>query len=192
MQVFLQEKKFLEFAKTQISDVSEDNSFSMLPVKYLKKFIFRDYYYNTIYDALFNSKFYLQNETILKILEYLDLKSLYHICNVNKYFNILARDFTLYKCLNLKPYWYSFNGNALNSLISRCKYLQQLDLSWCGNYNVLTSTNLNDFLKQCGSLLTHLRLNCCKIVDDSVTLEISLTCKNLKGTWYISTIANKI
>jgi len=187
MQLFLQ-KDFLEFTKIQISNILEDspnNSFSMLPVKYFKRFIFRDYYYNSIYDILFNSKFYLQNETTLKILEYLDLKSLYCICNVNKYFNTLARDFTLYKCLNLRPYWYSFDTNALSSLISRCKCLQQLDLSWCGNHNMLTSASLIDFLKECGGTLTHLRLNCCKIVDDSVTLQISSTCKELKGM-YIS------
>jgi len=50
---------------------------------------------------------------------------------------------------------------------------------------MLTSVSLIDFLKECGGTLTHLRLNCCKIVDDSVTLQISSTCKELKGM-YIS------
>jgi hypothetical protein len=52
MQLFLR-KEFLEFTKIQISNIledSSDNSFSMLPVKYFKRFIFCNYYYNNIYD----------------------------------------------------------------------------------------------------------------------------------------------
>ncbi|XP_020281990.1 F-box/LRR-repeat protein 4 isoform X2 [Pseudomyrmex gracilis] len=122
----------------------------------------------------------LPDETILKIFKNLDLKSLYCLCRVNKHFNNLARDALLYTCLNLKPYWNSFDARALNCLASRCKYLRQLDLSWCGNHDMFSTVHIRNFLKVCGSLLTHLRLNCCETVDNSVVHEISRTCKNLK------------
>ncbi|CAL1676719.1 unnamed protein product [Lasius platythorax] len=87
----------------------------------------------------------LSDETILKILKNLDLRSLYHISRVNK-----------------------------------CKYLRKLDLSWCGNHGFFRTTTIKEFLINCGSLLTHLRLNCCENVDNSTICQISITCKNLK------------
>ncbi|EFN63767.1 F-box/LRR-repeat protein 4 [Camponotus floridanus] len=122
----------------------------------------------------------LSIETILKILKKLDLKSLYRISRVNKYFYNLALDPLLYTSLNLKPYWHSFNARTLHNLSLRCKYLRRLDLSWCGNHGMFSATSIKEFLIECGSLLTHLRLNCCKNVDDSTIYQISVTCKNLK------------
>ncbi|XP_057336309.1 F-box/LRR-repeat protein 4 [Microplitis mediator] len=122
----------------------------------------------------------LPDETVLKILKNLDLKSLCRICRVNKYFNVIARDSLLYTSLNLKPYWNCIDTSALNFITPRCKYLQRLDLSWCGNYDSITSHNFIDFINSCGSLLTHLRLNCCRFVNDHVVSEISHVCKNLK------------
>lgn len=123
----------------------------------------------------------LQDETVLKILNNLDLKSLSRCCRVNKYFNTISRDALLYTSLNLKPYWNCIDTVALNVLKPRCQYLQKLDLSWCGSYDTITSHNVIDFLDTCGGLLTHLRLNCCRFVNDHVVTEISLVCKNLKG-----------
>lgn len=131
--------------------------------------------------------FLLQDETILKILKNLDLRSLYHISRVNKYFYNLVLDPLLYTCLNLKPYWHSFNAYALYNLSFRCKYLRKLDLSWCGNHGFFRTTTIKEFLINCGSLLTHLRLNCCENVDNSTICQISITCKNLKGM-YTNTI----
>ncbi|KAM0727295.1 F-box/LRR-repeat protein 4 [Formica fusca] len=122
----------------------------------------------------------LSIETMLKILKNLDLRSLYRMSRVNKYFYNLALDPLLYTSLNLKPYWHSFNTCTLDNLLLRCKYLQKLDLSWCGNHDMFSTTCIKIFLSDCGSLLTHLRLNCCKTVDDSTIYQISITCKNLK------------
>ncbi|XP_014487327.1 PREDICTED: F-box/LRR-repeat protein 4 isoform X1 [Dinoponera quadriceps] len=122
----------------------------------------------------------LPDETVLKILKNLDLKSLCRLCRVNKHFNNIARDALLYTCLNLKPYWHCLDTQALNNLAPRCQYLRQLDLSWCGNYNMFKYQNIVSFLNSCGSLLTHLRLNCCHIVNDIVIYEVSKICKNLK------------
>ncbi|XP_076163668.1 F box and leucine-rich-repeat gene 4 [Ptiloglossa arizonensis] len=122
----------------------------------------------------------LPDETVLKILKYLDLKSLCCLCRVNRHFNNIARDALLYTSLNLKPYWYCLDTSALNCLAPRCQYLQQLDLSWCGNYKMIKYQDFVHFLHSSGTLLTHLRLNCCQFVNDAIILEISKVCKNLK------------
>lgn len=135
---------------------------------------------------LLNWKFHSQNETKYKILEYLDLRSLYRLSCTNRQFRTLTRDSLFYKSLNLRPYWHCFNANALLSLVQRCARLRKLDLSWCGNHGILTTNHLKEFLNQCGSCLTHLRLNCCDIVDDSVIFHLSMRCKDLRGT-YVNT-----
>ena len=122
----------------------------------------------------------LPDETVLKILKNLDLRSLCRLCRVNRHFNNIARDTLLYTTLNLKPYWHCFDTSALNCLAPRCQYLQQLDLSWCGNYNMIKYQDFIQFLRTSGTLLTHLRLNCCQFVNNAVILEISKICANLK------------
>ncbi|KAG5312151.1 FBXL4 protein, partial [Acromyrmex insinuator] len=119
----------------------------------------------------------LPDEIIMKILRNLDLKSLCRMSRVNKHFNNLAQDHLLYTSLNLKPYWNVINTKALYYLAPRCKYLRRLDLSWCNKFSV---SELENFLVTCGSLLTHLRLNCCSCVDNNTMLKISRICKNLK------------
>lgn len=120
----------------------------------------------------------LPDEIIIKILKNLDLKSLCRLSRVNKYFNNLAQDPMLYTRLNLKPYWYIINTEALNYLAFRCKYLQQLDISWCSNLSVYDFEKFLDTCDLC--LLTHLRLNCCVYINDFAMLKISMICKNLK------------
>lgn len=122
----------------------------------------------------------LPDETVLKILKNLDLKSLCRCCRVNKHFNNVARDALLYTSLNLKPYWNNLDAGALNVLAPRCQYLQKIDFTWCGNYNTISSQNFIDFLTSAGGILTHLRLDCCKFVNDLVITEVSVICRNLK------------
>ncbi|KOC67635.1 F-box/LRR-repeat protein 4 [Habropoda laboriosa] len=122
----------------------------------------------------------LPDETVLKILKNLDLKSLCHLSRVNRHFNNITRDALLYTSLNLKPYWHCLDTSALNCLAPRCHYLQQLDLSWCGNYSMIKYQDFIHFLHTSGTLLTHLRLNCCQFVNDAIIFEISKVCKNLK------------
>ncbi|OXU26929.1 hypothetical protein TSAR_005576 [Trichomalopsis sarcophagae] len=122
----------------------------------------------------------LPDETILKIFKHLDLKSLSRCSQVNRHFNNIAQDALLYTSLNLKPYWHCVDAAVLNSYVSKCQYLQRLDLSWCGNYDTISSENFVAFLQSSGATLTHLRLNCCRFVNDTVIEEISRICKNLK------------
>ncbi|XP_077274473.1 F box and leucine-rich-repeat gene 4 isoform X2 [Temnothorax americanus] len=118
----------------------------------------------------------LPHEIMIKILRNLDLTSLCRMGRVNKYFNNLVQDPLLYKSLNLKPYWHIISTKALHYLAFKCKYLRRLDLSWCDSFSV---SDLEKFLDTCGSLLTHLRLDCCSCIDDSAMLKISTVCKNL-------------
>ncbi|KAL7300445.1 hypothetical protein TKK_0006797 [Trichogramma kaykai] len=122
----------------------------------------------------------LPDETILKIFKYLDIRSLCRVSQVNRHFNNISRDCLLYRSLNLKPYWHCIDASVLNNLISKCQYLQRLDLSWCGNYDMISSDNFIAFLQSSGNSLTHLRLNCCKFVNDAVIEKISSICQNLK------------
>lgn len=121
---------------------------------------------------------------LLKILRYLDLRSLCRCSQVNRRFRCVTQDASLYASLNLKAYWHCVNFVALKALSYRCKYLSHLDLSWCGSDDAITPEDFKYFLSACGSRLTHLRLYCCEFVDDSVVEKISSTCTNLKGTTY--------
>ncbi|CAB0038139.1 unnamed protein product [Trichogramma brassicae] len=123
---------------------------------------------------------FVMDETILKIFKYLDIRSLCRVSQVNRHFNNISRDCLLYRSLNLKPYWHCIDASVLNNLTSKCQYLQRLDLSWCGNYDMISSDNFIAFLQSSGDSLTHLRLNCCKFVNDAVIEKISSICKNLK------------
>jgi len=47
------------------------------------------------------------------------------------------------KCHNISQvYWHCTTATALMSLSKRCQYLQKLDLSWCGDYGLITSEDL--------------------------------------------------
>ncbi|KAJ8669039.1 hypothetical protein QAD02_000298 [Eretmocerus hayati] len=122
----------------------------------------------------------LPDETVLKILKNLDLKSLSRCSQLNRYFNNIVCDALLYTSLNLRPYWHCLDTTVLNSFITKCQYLQCLDLSWCGNYDMISSTSFVNFLQCSGKNLIRLRLNCCRFVNDTVIQEISQTCKHLK------------
>ncbi|KAK9501330.1 hypothetical protein O3M35_012066 [Rhynocoris fuscipes] len=122
----------------------------------------------------------LPDETILRIFSYLDLTSLCRCVRVNKHFSRLASDAMLYTAVNLKPMWYCIKSKTLQYLTPRCKYLQKLNLSWCGNYGTITSHNFIVFIKNCGKQITHLQLDCCKYIDDECIKQISESCRNLK------------
>lgn len=122
----------------------------------------------------------LPDETILNILSYLDSVSLCQCAKVNKHLNSLATDPLLYISLNLKPYWHCISSNSLRTVSSRCQYLQKLDLSWCGNYDKIKSDHFCDFISDCGKSLTHLRLDCCKFVDDKCIVKVSSVCEKLR------------
>ncbi|XP_045536507.1 F-box/LRR-repeat protein 4 [Papilio machaon] len=122
----------------------------------------------------------LPDETILTIMKYLDMQSLSRCAQVNRHFNRLALDSILYRCIDLRPYWHCVRSQVLGILGTRCKFLQKLDLSWCGSHCMIQSHYVTKFLKQNCSELTHLRMNCCEFVDNSVLISIVDSCAYLQ------------
>ncbi|CAH4027203.1 unnamed protein product [Pieris brassicae] len=122
----------------------------------------------------------LPDETILTVMKYLDMQSLCRCAQVNKHFRRLASDAILYRSIDLRPYWHCVRSQVLMTLSKRCKFLQKLDLSWCGSHCMVQPHFVVDFLKDSGAELTHLRMNCCKFVDNSVLRAVVETSANLQ------------
>lgn len=88
---------------------------------------------------------HLPYEVLFKIMSFLDLKSMYRCGRVCRTFNqIVAVNSLLYSEVNLKPYWNCVSSALLQSLKKRCAYTKKLDLSWCGMFNKLTSTDFKE------------------------------------------------
>lgn len=150
--------------------------------------VFDDVYFSYFSLTFITLKYYLlslQEEVILKILKNLDMKSLCSMNRVNKHLNILTRDPLLFTSLNLRNMCdkelrninFFRNYNIMLYFTTRCKYLQQLDLT----RSDFLIDHFVEFLNICGSGLTHLRLHFCKFVNDVALLQISKICKKLKG-----------
>ncbi|XP_063536179.1 F-box/LRR-repeat protein 4 [Cydia strobilella] len=114
----------------------------------------------------------LPDETILCVMKYLDMQSLCRCAQVNRHFNRLASDAILYRNIDLRPYWHCVQSQVLVTLSIRCKFLQKLDLSWCGSHLMILPNYVVNFLKDNGAELTHLRMNCCKFVNNAVLRAI--------------------
>ncbi|XP_071644426.1 F-box/LRR-repeat protein 4-like [Temnothorax longispinosus] len=117
----------------------------------------------------------LPDEMLLKILKNLDLTTLCRMSKINRRFNYLTRDPELYTRLNMRNVS-PICINIFRYFTSRCKYLQQLDLT-ASKFHV---KNFVKFLDNCGRRLTHLRLSYCQSVHKVVLFKISEMCKNLK------------
>ncbi|CAG9562054.1 unnamed protein product [Danaus chrysippus] len=122
----------------------------------------------------------LPDETILSVMKYLDMQSLCRCAQVNTHFKRLASDAILYRSIDLRPYWHCVRSQVLVNLSMKCKFLKKLDLSWCGSHCMIQPHYVVNFLKYSGSELTHLRMNCCKFVDNSVLRAIVDTSFNLQ------------
>ncbi|XP_071558384.1 F-box/LRR-repeat protein 4-like [Temnothorax nylanderi] len=126
----------------------------------------------------------LPDEIILMILKYLDMRSFCRMSKVNKRLNNLTQDPFLFKCLNLRNLQKEHSKDSsfcydkiLFYFASKCKYLQQLDLT---ESRGISAPDFVNFLQSCGGCLTHLRLSNCKFVDKLSLLKISEISKNLK------------
>ncbi|XP_071558406.1 uncharacterized protein [Temnothorax nylanderi] len=122
-------------------------------------------------------------EIILMILKYLDMSSFCRMSKVNKRLNDLTQDPFLFKCLKLRNLKKEYSKDSyfcydkiLFYFASKCKYLQQLDLT----ASCISEPDFVNFLQSCGHCLTHLRLSSCNFVDKLSLLKISEICKNLK------------
>ncbi|XP_024868235.1 uncharacterized protein LOC112452332 isoform X1 [Temnothorax curvispinosus] len=129
----------------------------------------------------------LPDEMLLIILKNLDLMTLCRLNYVNKRFNNLIQDPRLYTRLNIHCFANYFvncrlsmakrdMSNIFCYFTSRCKYLQQLDLT----KSIFSVEDFNNFLDNCGRRLTHLRLEKCCSINNLALLKISEICVNLK------------
>ncbi|XP_071568868.1 F-box/LRR-repeat protein 4-like [Temnothorax nylanderi] len=125
----------------------------------------------------------LPDEIIQIILKYLDMRSFCRMSKVNKRLNNLTRDPFLFTSLNLRNLKKEYSNDSsfcydktLFYFASKCKYLQQLDLT----ASCISAPDFVNFLQSCGDGLTHLRLSRCNFVDKLSLLKISEICKNLK------------
>lgn len=138
----------------------------------------------------------------MKILSYLDLKSLFRMGQVSRLFYEISTHPLLYVELSLKPYWQVANSELLCTLARRATMLKKLDLSWCGGFGEVSPTefkksvdkligwslfkpslliSFDRFLTQRGDNLSHLRLNSCKFLNASCIETIGIVCDNLTG-----------
>ncbi|XP_024872524.1 F-box/LRR-repeat protein 2-like [Temnothorax curvispinosus] len=110
-----------------------------------------------------------------RFVDELSLLNILEICKKSKNF--------LFKCLNLRNLKKEYSKDSsfcydkiLFYFASKCKYLQQLDLT----RSCISATDFVNFLQSCGDCLTHLRLKDCEFVDELCLLKILEICKNLK------------
>ncbi|XP_017778667.1 PREDICTED: F-box/LRR-repeat protein 4 [Nicrophorus vespilloides] len=115
----------------------------------------------------------LPNEIMVQIFHFLDLKTISNCAQVNRRWREATMAPTIFKALSLKKYWVKIDNNTLKFLKKRCKTLRKLDLSWCGNNYQITEDVFQDFLKKCGTHLTHLSLCCCEFVRNVAVGQIS-------------------
>lgn len=108
------------------------------------------------------------DEIILYILGYLDLRSLVNVSAVSTKFHQFSTDSFLYSRLDLRAIFFCISTETFKWLLPKCSNLQELDLSWCGNYGKLTPSMLQEFLKQCGHNLNKIRLDNCHVATGQV------------------------
>ncbi|XP_050296044.1 F-box/LRR-repeat protein 4 isoform X1 [Anthonomus grandis grandis] len=129
----------------------------------------------------------LPNEIILKILEYLDLKSLSRCAQVNTRLNKLCQNQALYQNISLKIYWYLVDSKALEFFKKKIGNIKKLDLSWCNETQLSFNrrlhfdyySKLQSILESSSQTITHLCLNNNYFVDDELLHRIA-ACTELK------------
>jgi len=120
-------------------------------------------------------------EIIIKILGYLDIQSLVQVSAVCSKFNMFTSDSFLYSRLDLRDVFYCVSNSALKWLESRCLNIQELDLSWCGNYGKLSPQALQNFLENCGHNLRNIRLDNCHVATGQVLQSVVEHCGKISS-----------
>lgn len=122
----------------------------------------------------------LPREVLLLILSHLDIETLCATAKTSSFFQKLCYDTSLYRELDLQPYWPKVNVSTLEVLQERCTLIRRLNLSWCGSRESLFSSAFIRFLKNCCSHLTCLKLSNCGFVNDDSLGAIADFCPLLQ------------
>lgn len=122
----------------------------------------------------------LSSEVIHLIVSYLDLFSLCRLACTSRLMQKQCYDPLLYSELDLQPYWHKVIENTLSGLKCRCKSLQKLRLSWCGNCGRLSSTSVVNFVSACGRHLSCIQLSNCKFLDNDFLATLAQSAPQLE------------
>lgn len=121
----------------------------------------------------------LPEEVIQLILSFLDVLSLCRVARTSQLLYKHSYDSLQYTELNLQPHWPQVNNIALQSLHSRSRFLQRLNLSWC-HANIVSEGAFCRYVSACGQNLQDLYLASCSFVTSKAIHEIAKACPNLK------------
>ncbi|CAG0914236.1 unnamed protein product [Notodromas monacha] len=133
------------------------------------------------FQSRLNGLEWLPDYVIMKILGYLDLKSLCALSRVNRHLYRLSSDPLLYRKLDMRPYWPQLRGKCLfKYLSSKCSVLRMLDLSWCGCYGAITANEFCKIMDRFGHTLLGLWLDYCDFLTSDVIKMLHIWCPQLK------------
>ncbi|KAL1506564.1 hypothetical protein ABEB36_005901 [Hypothenemus hampei] len=129
----------------------------------------------------FTETMLLPSELLHDIFDRLDLRSLSRCAQVNKRWNLIAKDPYFYRDVDLKMYWNKMNGTSLRQLKEKLHIVRKLDMTSCNEY-LLQDIEFNDsvasILDRARDSLTHLCLNHIRLTKH--TMRRILECPNLK------------
>ncbi|CAD5123206.1 DgyrCDS11567 [Dimorphilus gyrociliatus] len=166
----------LSFEEDEGSSVDrEDDDVSALSKKYENINLFGNS--ETQKENFFES---LPEEVIQLILLYLDTASLCNLASTCRLLHQHCYDRLLYKELDLQPYWPNIKDSSLESLTSRCRKLERINLSWCGGHNFISFNAFNKFLLNLEKNLIVLRLSGCEFLNDNCFDAICSNCPKLE------------
>lgn len=110
----------------------------------------------------------------------MDLKSLFKVTQTCRTLYEVGTDPSLYRELNLRPYWNVINDRVLSTLTQRATQLRKLDTSWCGLFNAVSPMKFKELIRSCGANLRDLRLNSCQFINVTCLEVVGQYCHNLR------------
>jgi len=119
-------------------------------------------------------------EIIEMILSHLTLPELCRLAQCSRTLRDCCYNPSMYKHLDLKPFWPSLSEEDLLALKPRLTRARSLGLSWTGNDRRFSPAVLENFLGEWSEQLLHLQLaNCHWIINESLE-SVAMLCPNLR------------
>jgi len=125
-------------------------------------------------EALINKR--LPKELLLNIFSFLDVVSLCRCAQVSKYWEVLAKDGSNWKTIDLFSFQTDISSEVVENLSLACKgFLRQLSLRGCKN---ISDAALITFSDKCRNI-EFLNLNDCRKLTDVAIEKLGTNCKKL-------------
>uniref|UniRef100_A0A8C4WYD2 F-box and leucine-rich repeat protein 4 n=1 Tax=Eptatretus burgeri TaxID=7764 RepID=A0A8C4WYD2_EPTBU len=119
-------------------------------------------------------------EIIEIILSHLTLPDLCRLAQCSRTLRDCCYNPSMYKHLDLKPFWPSLCEEDLLALKPRLTHARSLGLSWTGNNGGFSPTVLENFLGGWSEHLLHLELANCHWITNESLESITMFCPNLR------------